>query len=150
MAHSIARQKRVRHLRPVLPIDAKAVARRKEQNLAAPRPDARGLVPSIRSFAQVLDRQRQALEPVPLLSLSHPGCESIARALAARAASLALSGDATTLATQAPRRVTLLAMAGDPVPLRGKVDAILDSAIASSPDPASAFRAALALLAEEA
>jgi len=244
--HSIARQKRVRHLRPVLPIDAKAVARRKEQNLAAPRPDARGLVPSIRSFAQVLDRQRQALEPVPLLSLSHPGCESIARALdeaevaalalyaedpasdlprlaaiartstvpllradllleefqihesraagadavllhasllpgdslarlcsaarathmdacvvcaspeemdralAARAASLALSGDATTLATQAPRRMTLLAMAGDPLPLRGKVDAILDSAIASSPDPASAFRAALALLAEEA
>src|SRR5438309_939503 len=76
-----APRSRVRHLRTVLPVDEAALSRRRAQNLAAPRADSRGLVPSIRSFAQELDRQRQALEPVPLLSLARPECESIARAL---------------------------------------------------------------------
>jgi len=84
----------VRHLRPVLRIDEAALSRRKAQNLAAPRADARGLVPSIRSFGQTLDRQRQALEPVPLLSLARPDCESIARALdEAEVAALAVSAE---------------------------------------------------------
>jgi len=226
----------------VLPIDQAALSRRRAQNLSAPRPDARGLVPSIRSFAQALDRQRQALEPVPLLSLAHPQCESIARALdeaevaalaveaedpaldlprlaaiakagsvpllradllleefqihesraagadavllhasllpgdslarlcgaarathmdacvvcasreeidravLARAPSLALGGDAPALASQAPRRMTLIALAGEPSRLRGKVDALLDTGLAASPDPARALRAALARL----
>ncbi|TMA23028.1 MAG: hypothetical protein E6J62_21355 [Deltaproteobacteria bacterium] len=229
----------------MLPVDEAALSRRRAQNLVAPRADARGLIPSIRSFAQALDRQRQALEPVPLLSLARPDCESIARALdeaevgalalsaedpavdlprlasiakastipllrvdllleefqihesraagadavllhasllpgdslarlcgtarathmdacvvctsreemdravAARAPSLALGGDASSLASQAPRRITLLAISGDPTELRGKVDAMLDSTIAAAPDPASAFRAALARLEED-
>jgi len=230
---------------PVLPIDEAALSRRKAQNLAAPRADARGLVPSIRSFSQTLDRQRQALEPVPLISLARPGCESIAaaleeaevaalavaaedpaaelprlaaiakastvpllradllleefqihesraagadavllhasllpgesiarlcgaarathmdacvvctsreeidRAVAARAPSLALAGDASALASHAPRRLVLLALDGDPSRLRGKVDAVLDSTIAASSDPASAFRRTLARLEED-
>jgi Indole-3-glycerol phosphate synthase len=227
---------------PVLPIDEAALSRRKAQNLAAPRADARSLVPSIRSFSQTLDRQRQALEPVPLISLAGPGCESTAaaleeaevaalavavedpavdlprlaaiakastvpllradllleefqihesraagadavllhasllpgeslarlcgaarathmdacvvctsreeidRAVAARAPSLALGGDAWALASQAPRRLVLLALGGAPSQLLGKVDAVLDSSIALFPDPAAAFRAALAFL----
>ena len=229
----------------MLPIDEAALARRRAQNLSAPRADARGLVPSIRSFAQALDRQRLAIEPVPLLSLARPECESIAhaldeaevaalalsaedpardlpllasiaktssvpllradllleefqihesraagadavllhasllpgdslarlcgaarathmdacvvcatgeeidRAVAARAASLALGGDPSTLASQAPRRLALVALSGDPSQLRGRVDAVLDPAIAAAPDPASAFRAALAHLEED-
>ena len=229
----------------MLPIDEAALSRRRAQNLSAPRADARGLVPSIRSFAQALDRQRQAVEPVPLLSLARPECESIARALdevevaalalsaedpardlprlasiaktstvallradllleefqvhesraagadavllhasllpgdalarlcgaarathmdacvvctsreemdravAARASSLALGGDPSTLASQAPRRLTLVALSGDPSQLRGRVDAVLDAAIAAAPDPAGAFRAALARLEED-
>jgi hypothetical protein len=75
--------------------------------------------------------------------------EEMDRATAARAASLALGGDAAALAAQAPRRATLVAISGDPSLLRGKVDAILDFQIARSPDPASAFRATLAKLEEE-
>ena len=78
----------------MLPVDEAALSRRRAQNLSAPRADARGLVPSIRSFAQALDRQRQALEPVPLFSLSRPDCESIARALdEAEVAALAVTVD---------------------------------------------------------
>ncbi|HVI23958.1 MAG TPA: hypothetical protein VM691_10765, partial [Myxococcales bacterium] len=70
------------HLRAVLlPVDESALSRRRSQNLGAPRADARGLVPSIRSFAQALDRQRQALEPVPVVSLASAGSEAIARTL---------------------------------------------------------------------
>jgi len=72
----------VSHLRAVLlPVDEAALSRRRSQNLAAPRADARGLVPSIRSFAQALDRQRQALEPVPVVPLARADCEAIARTL---------------------------------------------------------------------
>ena len=78
----------------MLPVDEAALSRRRAQNLVAPRADARGLIPSIRSFAQALDRQRQALEPVPLLSLARPDCESIARALdEAEVGALALSAE---------------------------------------------------------
>src|SRR5206468_12518221 len=77
-----AREAGVSHLRSMLlPVDEAALSRRRSQNLAAPRADARGLVPSIRSFAQALDRQRQALEPVPVVSLARPDCEAIARTL---------------------------------------------------------------------
>jgi indole-3-glycerol phosphate synthase len=227
-----------------LPVDEAALTRRRSQNLAAPRADPRGLVPSIRSFAQALDRQRQGLEPVPVVSLASAGCEAIARtldeaevaalaviaddppsdlarlasiarastvpllradllleefqihetraagadavllhasllpgdslarlcgaarathmdacvlctnaeemdrAVAARALLLALGGDVAALAARAPRRVTLLAVSGDSSVLRGKVDALLDFEIALGPDPASAFRSALAKLEE--
>jgi indole-3-glycerol phosphate synthase len=233
----------VSHLRAVLlPVDEAALSRRRSQNLGAPRADSRGLVPSIRSFAQALDRQRQALEPIPVVSLASADCEAIARtlddaevaalavvveepqadlarlasiakastvpllradllleefqihesraagadavllhasllpgeslarlcgaarathmdacvvctsaeemdrAVAARAPSLALGGDAVALAARAPRRLTLLAVAGDPSVLKGKLDALLDFEIALGADPASAFRSTLAKL----
>jgi hypothetical protein len=43
------------------------VEKRRRQNLAAPRSDARGVTPSIRSFAQAIDSQGQRVEHVPLL-----------------------------------------------------------------------------------
>jgi len=61
--------------------DEAAVRKRREQNLAAARPDTRGISPSIRSFAQAIDRQRQAVEHVPLLIASRPDLLSVARAL---------------------------------------------------------------------
>lgn len=42
--------------------------RRKQQNLASPRQDARGVTPSIRSFTLAIDRQRQAVERIPVLA----------------------------------------------------------------------------------
>lgn len=44
------------------------LSRRKEQNLAAPRLDARSATPSIRSFAQAIDRQRASVERIPVLA----------------------------------------------------------------------------------
>lgn len=41
--------------------------RRRRQNLASPRQDARGVTPSVRSFALAIDRQRQGLERIPVL-----------------------------------------------------------------------------------
>ena len=46
------------------------VERRKRQNLGSPRQDPRGVTPSIRSLPLAIDRQRQALERIPLLSAS--------------------------------------------------------------------------------
>jgi indole-3-glycerol phosphate synthase len=70
------------------------IARRRKQNLAAPRQDARGVTPSIRSFAQAIDRQRQGLERVPLLRAARPDLLQVARALdEAEVAALALSLD---------------------------------------------------------
>jgi indole-3-glycerol phosphate synthase len=79
----------------VLRIDEAALSRRRAQNLAANRADARGLVPSIRSFAQALDRQRRALERVPLIALSAEDAGATAHALdEAEALALALvAGD---------------------------------------------------------
>ena len=44
--------------------------RRRKQNLTSPRQDARGVTPSIRSFALAIDRQRQGLERIPVLQAS--------------------------------------------------------------------------------
>jgi indole-3-glycerol phosphate synthase len=75
-------------------VDAAAVRRRREQNLAAPRPDTRSIAPSIRSFAQAVDRQRQAVEHVPVLAAARPGLTGTARALdEAEVAALAISID---------------------------------------------------------
>src|ERR1700730_7121375 len=54
---------------------------RLRQNLAALRTNTRSLTPSIRAFAQAIDRQRAGLERVPLLAGARPGLASIARAL---------------------------------------------------------------------
>jgi indole-3-glycerol phosphate synthase len=73
-------------------VDAAAVRRRREQNLAAPRPDTRSIAPSIRSFAQAIDRQRQAVEHVPVLAAGRPALTGTARALdEAEVAALAIS-----------------------------------------------------------
>jgi indole-3-glycerol phosphate synthase len=73
-------------------VDEAAVRRRREQNLAAARPDARGIAPSIRNFAQAIDRQRQAVELVPLLAASRPRLSEVTRALdEAEVAALAIA-----------------------------------------------------------
>jgi indole-3-glycerol phosphate synthase len=73
-------------------LDETALQRRREQNLRSPRQDARGVTPSIRSFAQAIDRQ--ALERVPLLKASRPDLVEAARALdEAEVAALAISLD---------------------------------------------------------
>ncbi len=73
-------------------VDEAAVRKRREQNLAAARSDARGTTPSIRNFAQAVDRQRQALERVPVLAASRAGLIDFARALDnAEAAAIAIS-----------------------------------------------------------
>jgi indole-3-glycerol phosphate synthase len=73
-------------------VDEAAVRRRREQNLAAGRPDTRSIAPSIRSFAQAIDRQRQSVEHVPLLAAARPGLTGSARALdEAEVAALAIS-----------------------------------------------------------
>ncbi len=52
-----------------------------------------GVTPSIRNFAQAIDRQRQSLERVPLLDAGREDLEAAARALdEAEAAALAISG----------------------------------------------------------
>ena len=68
--------------------------RRQQQNLAAPRPDARAITPSIRNFAQAIDRQRQSIEHVPALLASRPGLADLARRLdEAEVAALSLTID---------------------------------------------------------
>jgi indole-3-glycerol phosphate synthase len=62
-------------------VDDAAVRLRREQNLAASRPDTRAITPSIRNFAQAIDRQRQAVEYVPSLRASRPRLAEAARAL---------------------------------------------------------------------
>src|SRR5216684_1043070 len=69
-----------RHAREMR-MDEAAVRRRREQNLAAARPDTRGIAPSIRNFAQAIDRQRQAIERVPVLAASRPDLSEAARGL---------------------------------------------------------------------
>ncbi|HMC33760.1 MAG TPA: hypothetical protein VKH65_05115 [Myxococcales bacterium] len=73
-------------------IDEAAIARRKEQNLEAARTDSRGVAPSIRSFGQAIDRQRQAVERVPVLAAARPDLAEVADALdEAEVAALAIS-----------------------------------------------------------
>jgi indole-3-glycerol phosphate synthase len=65
----------------VVRMDEQAVRRRREQNLAAARADARSVTPSIRNFAQAIDRRRQAVEHVPVLDVGRPDLIEVARAL---------------------------------------------------------------------
>ena len=70
------------------------VARRKEQNLRARRGDARGVTPSIRSFAQAIDRARQQIERIPWLRAARPDLVEVAKALdGAEVAALAIDVD---------------------------------------------------------
>src|SRR5260221_372429 len=108
--------------------------RRRRQNLAAPRTDVRAVTPSIRSFAQALDRQRRTVERGPVLRGGR-----IADALLAAV----------------PKRTLVLALgagfaagAAGPVnagALRGRADAVLDPALGAAEDPAAALRAHLEL-----
>jgi indole-3-glycerol phosphate synthase len=76
-------------------VDDAVLRRRQEQNLAAPRPDTRAITPSIRNFAQAIDRQRQSIEHVPLLLAARPKLIEAAQALDdAEVAALAISIDA--------------------------------------------------------
>ena len=76
------------------PFDEAALQRRRAQNLAAPRTDARAVTPSIRSFSQAIDRQRAQVERIPLLRGSRPDLAAVAQALdAAEVAALAFSLD---------------------------------------------------------
>jgi indole-3-glycerol phosphate synthase len=75
-------------------LDEALLERRRRQNLSAPRQDARGVAPSIRNFAQAIDRQRQSLERVPLLRASRADLVEAALALdEAEVAALAISID---------------------------------------------------------
>lgn len=69
-----------------------ALQRRRSQNLAAPRTDARAVTPSIRSFSQAIDRQRARVERVPLLRAVRPDLATVAQALdQAEVAALAIA-----------------------------------------------------------
>lgn len=73
-------------------ISAYDLARRRAQNLSAPRSDARAVTPSIRNFAQAIDRQRDGIERIPLLAAGRADLLPVAAALdAAEAAALAFS-----------------------------------------------------------
>ncbi len=77
-----------------LGLDPARLERRRRQNLAAPRTDARAVVPSIRNFAQAIDRQRAQVERIPVLRATRPDLVPVAAALdAAEVAALALSVD---------------------------------------------------------
>jgi indole-3-glycerol phosphate synthase len=94
--------------------DDDALARRRSQNLTAPRPDTRGVTPSIRSFGQAIDRQRQAVEPVPVLDAARPDLVDVAVALdAAEVGAIAVSlGDP---ARELPRFAELCSAVSVPV-----------------------------------
>jgi indole-3-glycerol phosphate synthase len=78
----------------VIGTDQAAIARRQKQNLSSPRPDTRGVTPSIRSFAQAIDRQRQGLERIPVIQASRPDLLDVGRALdEAEVAALAVAVD---------------------------------------------------------
>ena len=75
-------------------LDEAAVQKRRQQNLAAARTDTRGIAPSIRNFAQAIDRQRQSVEHVPVLAASRAALVETARALdEAEVAAIAISVD---------------------------------------------------------
>jgi indole-3-glycerol phosphate synthase len=75
-------------------VDDAALRRRQEQNRTASRPDTRAITPSIRNFAQAIDRQRQSVEHVPVLPAARPRVVDVARALdEAEVAGLAIAID---------------------------------------------------------
>lgn len=74
-----------------------------------------GVTPSIRNFAQAIDRQRQALERIPLLDAGRPDLIEAARALdEAEAAALALfAGDDLAAFAAAARAVSIPVLRAD-------------------------------------
>ena len=62
-------------------MDQPVIDRRRQQNLTAPRTDARAVTPSIRSFALAIDRQRAAVERIPVLRAARRGLTALAAAL---------------------------------------------------------------------
>ena len=71
-----------------------ALERRRRQNLAAPRTDTRAVAPSIRNFAQAIDRQRVQVERIPVLRAARADLAAAAAALdAAEVVALAISID---------------------------------------------------------
>src|SRR3954471_24469255 len=102
-----------------------------------------GITPSIRNFAQAIDRQRQALERIPLLDSGVTALVEVARALdEAEAAALAISA-AKDLArfAAAAREVSLPVLRADPLAEEFRIyesrsagaDAVLLSASAVPP-----------------
>jgi indole-3-glycerol phosphate synthase len=70
------------------------IERRRRQNLNSPRQDARGVAPSIRSFALAIDRQRQGVERIPVLAGTRGDLVAACTALdSAEVAAIALSLD---------------------------------------------------------
>lgn len=70
------------------------IERRRRQNLSAPRTDARAVTPSIRNFAQAIDRQRAQVERIPVLRAARPDLALVAAALdQAEVAALAFEVD---------------------------------------------------------
>ncbi len=75
-------------------MDSAALERRRAQNLSSPRTDARAVAPSIRNFAQAIDRQRAQVERIPVLRATRPDLLQAATALdAAEVVALAFSVD---------------------------------------------------------
>ena len=106
-------------VRPAVPGYSPAVleaelARRRAQNLVARRTDPRSVTPSIRGFAQAIDRQRAAVERVPLLNASRPDLVAVCAALdEAEVAALALTIDDP--AAELPRFAEAARAVGVPV-----------------------------------
>ena len=74
-----------------------------------------GVTPSIRNFAQAIDRQRQSLERVPLLDAARADLADAALALdEAEAAALAISGAGPSFAAAA-RAVSVPVLLADPL-----------------------------------
>jgi hypothetical protein len=68
------------------------IEKRRKQNLSSPRQDARGVTPSVRSFALAIDRQKQGLERIPVLPGSRPDLVEACSALdLAEVAAIAVS-----------------------------------------------------------
>lgn len=75
-----------------------------------------GVTPSIRNFAQAIDRQRQALERIPLLDSQRPDVEEAARALdEAEAAAIAILGGDADVLGRAARAVSIPVLRADPL-----------------------------------
>jgi len=74
------------------------------------------VTPSIRNFAQAIDRQRQALERIPLLDSRQPGVEEAARALdEAEAAAIAIAGGDAEALARAAHAVSIPVLRADPL-----------------------------------
>ena len=73
-----------------------------------------GVTPSIRNFAHAIDRQRQALERIPLLDSARPDVAEVARSLdEAEAAAIALTGGNAAGLAAAARAVAIPVLRAD-------------------------------------